>query len=40
MHALKDAVITRGRGPRASREHVDAIRAILKRAINDINQLS
>jgi DNA-binding PadR family transcriptional regulator len=40
MHALKDAVISRGRGPRSTREHVDAIRAILKRAINDINQLS
>lgn len=40
MHALKDAVIARGRGPQASRRHVDAIRAILKRAIDDINQLS
>ena len=40
MHALKDAVILRGRGPRTTREHVDAIRAILKRAINDINELS
>jgi DNA-binding PadR family transcriptional regulator len=40
MHALKDAVIARARGPRSTREHVDAIRAILKRAINDINQLS
>jgi DNA-binding PadR family transcriptional regulator len=39
MHALKDAVISRGRGPRTTREHVEAIRAILKRAINDIQQL-
>lgn len=39
MHALKDAVITRGRGPRTTREHVEAIRAILKRAINEINLL-
>jgi siroheme synthase (precorrin-2 oxidase/ferrochelatase) len=37
---LKDAVITRGRGPRTTREHVDAIRAILKRAINEINELN
>ncbi len=40
MHALKDAVVTRGRGPRTTREHVDAIRAILKRAITEINNLS
>lgn len=40
MHALKEAVITRGRGPRTTREQVDAIRAILKRAINEINELS
>lgn len=40
MHALKDAVVSRGRGPRTSREQVDAIRAILKRAINEINNLS
>jgi len=39
MHALKDAVITRGRGPRTTREHVDTIRAILKRAITEINNL-
>lgn len=39
MHALKEAVITRGRGARSTREHVEAIRAILKRAIHEINQL-
>lgn len=40
MHALKEAVISRGRGPRTTREHVDAIRAILKRATNEINNLN
>ncbi|WP_028101742.1 PadR family transcriptional regulator [Pseudoduganella violaceinigra] len=40
MHALKDAVISRGRGPGSTREHVDAIRAILKRAITEITQLN
>lgn len=40
MHALKEAVISRGRGPRSTREHVDAIRAILKRATNEINNLN
>jgi DNA-binding PadR family transcriptional regulator len=40
MHALKEAVMARARGARSTREHVDAIRAILKRAIDDINRLS
>lgn len=40
MHALKEAVIACGRGARGSREQVAAIRAILKRAIDDINRLS
>jgi len=40
MHALKEAVISRARSHRATRERVDQIRAILKRAIDDINQLS
>ncbi|XLZ69993.1 PadR family transcriptional regulator [Massilia sp. SR12] len=40
MHALKEAVISRGRGPRTTREQVDAIRAILKHAINEINKLN
>jgi DNA-binding PadR family transcriptional regulator len=40
MHALKEAMLARAHGPHSTRERVDAIRAILKRAINDINQLS
>jgi len=40
MHALKEAVIARARSHRATRERVDQIRAILKRAIDEINQLS
>ena len=40
MHALKEAVISRARSHRSTRERVDQIRAILKRAIDDINQLS
>ena len=39
MHALKEAVVTRARSHRATAERIAQIRAILKRAIDDINQL-
>ena len=39
MHALKEAVIVRARDHAAPRERLDQIRAILKRATDEINQL-
>jgi len=39
MHALKEVVIVRARDHAAPRERLDQIRAILKRAADEINQL-
>ncbi|WP_374582936.1 PadR family transcriptional regulator [Pseudoduganella sp.] len=40
MHALKEAVFSRGRGPGTTRAQVEAIRAILKNATDEINKLN